>query len=77
VTTAVTFEFFNDSTVNQISNETHPHWFYYDIDNDFLCLTLFEFPDIDPICYSYEFSNNDKNLTLSGEDLDTITLTKQ
>jgi hypothetical protein len=72
----ITFTFFKDKTAKQVSDELHTHLFYYEIDDNSLYLTLQEFPEIDPIIYSYEFSDNDNALTLTNESFDTIILTK-
>ena len=73
----VTLTFYNDSTAKQVSDDAHTHWFNYKVENNFLYLALQEFPEIDAICYYYEFSNNETALTLTNEDLDTLILTKQ
>ena len=73
----VTLAFYKDNTAKQVSEEIHTHWFNFEIDDNSLYLTLQEFPDYDPIIYSYEFSNNDNALTLTNESLDTLILTKQ
>lgn len=73
----VTFTFNDDKTAKQECHEIHVHWFYYEIKNDYLCLTFQELPEIPPICYSYEFSNNNNNLTLINESLHTLKLTKK
>ena len=51
-----------------------------EVDNtnsDCLYLSFVEFPQIDAICYSYKFSNNNSTVTLTNESLDTLILTKQ
>ena len=73
----VTLEFYKDKTAKQVREEIHTHWFNFEIDDDSLYLSLLEFPESDPICYNYEFSNNDNALTLTNESLDTLILTKQ
>jgi hypothetical protein len=73
----VKFTFYDDNTAKQISNETHPHWFDYEIDEKCLYLLFQEFPEIDAICYNYEFSNNNNTLILTNVSLDTLTLTKK
>ena len=73
----VTFTFNDDKTAKQECHEIHVHWFFYEIKNEYLCLTLQELPDYTPICYFYEFSNNDNNLTLINESLHTLKLTKR
>ena len=73
----VTLTFYKDNTAKQVSEEIHTHWFNFEIDDNSLYLTLQEFPEYYPIIYSYEFSNNDNDLTLSNESLDTLILTKQ
>ncbi len=73
----VTLAFYKDNTAKQVSEEIHTHWFNFEIDDNSLYLTLQEFPEYDPIIYSYEFSNNDNALTLTNESLDTLILTKQ
>jgi len=75
-TTNVTLTFYNDSTVKQVSEDAHTHWFNFEIDDNCLYLTLQEFPEIDAICYNYRFSNNDTILTLSNVTLDTLILSK-
>ena len=73
----VTLAFYKDNTAKQVSEEIHTHWFNSEIDDNSLYLTLQEFPEYDPIIYSYEFSDNDNALTLTNESLDTLILTKQ
>ena len=73
----VTLTFYKDNTAKQVSDDLHTHLFFYDKDDNSLYLTLQEYPEIDPIIYSYEFSNNDNGLTLTNESLDTLILTKQ
>ena len=77
ITMNVTLTFYKDNTAKQVSEEIHIHWFNFEIDDNSLYLTLQEFPEFDPIIYSYEFSNNDNALTLTNESLDTLILTKQ
>lgn len=72
----VIFTFYEDNTAMQEGQESHVHWFYYELDDKCLYLTLQEFPDVPPICYNYEFSNNYHNLTLINESYDTLKLTK-
>ncbi len=76
ITYNVTFTFNDDKTAEQES-QNHIHLFYYDVDAICLYLTLQEFPEYPPICYHYEFSNNDNNLTLTNESFDTLNLIKQ
>ena len=72
----VIFTFYEDKTAKQEGQESHTHWFFYTIDDKCLYLNLQEFPDIPPICYEYEFSNNYNNLTLTNESYDTLKLTR-
>lgn len=76
-TTNVTLTFYNDSTAKQVSDDAHAHLFNYKVKDNYLYLTLQEFPELDAIRYYYEFSNNETDLTLTNEDLDTLILTKQ
>jgi hypothetical protein len=73
----VILTFYNDKTAKQESFDTHIHWFFYKIDDDFLYLTLQDFPNIPPIRYHYKFSNEYNNLTLTNETYDTLKLIKQ
>jgi hypothetical protein len=73
----ITFTFNKDKTAKQERHESHVHMFYYELKNNLLCLTFMDLPEIPPICYSYEFSNNDNNLTLINESFNRILLTKQ
>ncbi|UCF49763.1 MAG: hypothetical protein JSU91_08440, partial [Thermoplasmatales archaeon] len=41
----VIFTFYEDNTAFQEGQESHVHWFYYEIDDECLYLTLQEFPD--------------------------------
>ena len=72
----VTFTFNDDKTAEQ-EIQNHIHLFFYEVDDFCLYLTLQEFPDYTPICYSYKFSNNDTNLTLINESFHTLKLTKK
>jgi hypothetical protein len=76
-TSDVSFTFYEDKTAQQIVNKTHPHWYNYELDSDCLYLSFLEFPQIDAICYYYEFSNNNSTVTLTNESLDTLILTRQ
>jgi hypothetical protein len=76
VTMNVTLTFYEDKTARQVSDDFHAHLFYFDIVSNSLHLTLQEFPDYEPIIYSYEFSNNDNSLTLTNVTFDTLVLTK-
>jgi len=73
----ITLTFYKDDTAKQVSDEFHTHLFFYEINDNSLYLTLQDFPEIDPLIYSYEFSNNDNDLTLTNETFDTLILTKQ
>jgi len=73
----VTFTFYEDDTAKQVTDEFHTHLFFYEFDDNSLYLTLQEFPDFEPLIYSYKFSNNNTALTLTNESLDTLILTKQ
>ena len=73
----VTLTFYEDKTARQVTDDFHSHLFYYEIVGSSLHLTLQEFPDYEPIIYSYEFSNNDNSLTLTNETYDTLVLTKK
>lgn len=72
----VTFTFNKDNTAKQVSEDHHSHFFNYEFDDNSLYLYLQEFPDYDPLVYSYEFSKNNTALTLKNESFDTIFLTK-
>ena len=76
ITINVTLTFNKDKTLKQVSDEVHTHYFNYEIDESYLYLTLQEFPEYEPLIYSYEFSNNDNSLTLTNESFDTLILTK-
>lgn len=73
----VTLTFYKDNTAKQVSDDFHTHLFFYEIDDNYLYLTLQDFPEFEPLIYSYEFSNNYNNLTLSNVSFDTLILTKQ
>jgi hypothetical protein len=73
----VTFTFYEDDTASQVTDGFHSHLFYYNYDDNSLYLTLQDFPDFEPIIYSYEFSNNYTDLNLKNESFDTLILTKQ
>ena len=77
ITSNVTFTFYEDKTAQQISNEAHPHWFNFEVDENCLYLYFQEFPQIQPICYYYEFSKNNDTLSLTNESIDTLSLIKQ
>jgi len=72
----VTFTFYEDDTAKQVTDEFHSHLFYYEYEDKSLYLTLQEFPDFEPLIYSYHFSNNYTALTLTNESFDTLILTK-
>ena len=76
-TTKVTLTFYDDNTIKQVSDETHTHWFNFEIVDNCLKLIFPELPEEYAICYSYEFSNNYNALTLKNESLDTLILNKQ
>ncbi len=76
-TTNITLTFYKDDTAKQEDDQSHIHWFNFDIDDNCLNLILPELPPEYAICYTYEFSNNDNALTLTNESLDTIILNKQ
>ena len=73
----VTLTFYKDDTAEQVSDDFHAHLFFYEIDDKSVYFTLQDFPEIDPLIYSYEFSNNDNDLTLTNEDFDTLKLMRQ
>ena len=77
VTFNVTLDFYKDNTAKQVTDKVHTHLFNYEIDDNCLYLTLIELPEIDAICYYYEFSNNNSTLTLANESFDTLILTKR
>ena len=73
----VTFSFYEDDTAMQVTDGSHSHLFFYEFDENSLYLTLQDFPDFEPIIYSYEFSNNYSDLNLKNESFDSLSLTKQ
>jgi hypothetical protein len=73
----VTITFYEDDTLKQVTDEFHTHLFFYEFDDNYLYLTLQDFPDFEPLTYSYQFSNDYTSLTLKNESYDTLKLTKQ
>ncbi len=59
--------------------ETHEGWGDYNIDNGIICMEPHPHgasTDGDAYCYDYKFSNDDTHMTLSTEELPTVTLVK-
>ena len=73
----VTITFFKDDTAKQLSDDFHAHLFFYEIDESSVYFSLQDFPEIDPIVYSYEFSNDENDLTLTNVTFDTLKLMRQ
>ena len=73
----VTLIFYKDDTAKQVSDDFHAHLFFYELDDNSVYFTLQDFPDIDPLIYSYKFSNNYNDLTLTNATFDTLILSKQ
>lgn len=78
--------FYSNNTVKTISTyleggEEEPYistsWSNYEIDGDKLCFTqLGEYSNNPPMCFDYEFSNGNKNLTLFFEGVVALALSK-
>ena len=59
--------------------ETHEGWGDYNIENGVICMETHPhgaITDGDAYCYDYKFSNDDTHMTLSTEELPTVTLVK-
>ena len=75
--TNITITFYKDNTAKQVDDQSHTHWFNFEIENKCLKLILPELPPEYAICYDYEFSNNYNSLTLTNKSLDTLILNKE